>query len=70
MAHWVVKVRTQFEDDGKLRTITENFLVNSETIEEAQTRVRERFRNTTFDYEISSVAKSGITEYIGGPEVV
>jgi hypothetical protein len=70
MAHWVVKVRTQFEDDGKLRTITENFLVNSETIEEAQTRVRERFRNTTFDYEISSVAKSGITEYIGGPAVV
>jgi len=71
MAHWTIRVKTNIEDDnGKLRGIIETFLVNAETIEESQSKVRDRFRGTTFDYEIRSVTKSGITEYIGGPEIV
>jgi hypothetical protein len=70
MAHWTVRVKTSYEDDGKLRSVTETYLVNAETIEESQAKVRDRFRGTTFDYEIRSVAKSGITEYIGGPELI
>jgi hypothetical protein len=70
MAHWTVRVKTSYDDDGKVRTITETYLVNAETIEESQAKVREKFRGTTFDYEIRSVSKSGIVEYIGGPEIV
>ena len=69
MAHWTVRVKTSYEDDGKLRSMTETFLVNAETIEESQAKVREKFKGTTFDYEIRSVSKSGIVEYIGGPEL-
>lgn len=71
MAHWTVRVRMSFEDEnGKLRGSTETYLVNAETIEDSQSKVRERFKGTTFDYEIRSVSKSGITEYIGGPEII
>jgi hypothetical protein len=70
MAHWTVRVKTSYEEEGKLKSVTETYLVNAETIEESQTKVRDRFRNTTFDYEIRSVSKSGITEYIGGPELI
>lgn len=71
MAHWTVRVRMSYEDEnGKLRGTTETYLVNSETIEDSQAKVRERFKGTTFDYEIRSVSKSGITEYIGGPEII
>jgi hypothetical protein len=70
MAHWTAKVKLNIEDDnGKLRAITETYLVNAETIEESQKRVHERFHGSTFDYEIRSVSKSGITEYIGVPEM-
>mgnify|MGYP000716352807 CR=1 FL=1 len=71
MAHWTVRVRTNYEDEnGKLRGVTEVYLVNAETIEASQAKVRQRFSGTTFDYEIRSVSKSGIHEYIGGPEVI
>jgi hypothetical protein len=70
MAHWTVRVKTTFEDDGKVRSITETYLVNAQTIEESQAKVRQRFHGTTFEYEIRSVSKSNITEYIGGPEIV
>lgn len=67
MAHWTVKVKLNIEDDnGKLRAITETYLVNAETIEDSQKCVRERFHGSTFEYEICSVSRSGITEYIGG----
>lgn len=70
MAHWTAKVKLVIEDDnGKVKAITETYLVNAETIEDSQKRIHERFRGTTFDYEIRSVSKSGITEYIGGPEL-
>jgi hypothetical protein len=71
MAHWTVRVKTTFQDDnGKVKAITETYLVNAETIEDSQKRVHERFKGTTFEYEIRSVSKSGITEYIGGPDLI
>jgi hypothetical protein len=71
MAHWTVRVRTAMEDEnGKVRGKIETYLVNAETIEESQSKVRDHFKGFTFDWEIRSVAKSGIVEYIGGPEIV
>lgn len=70
MGHWTVKVKSNIEDDnGKLRAITETFLVSAEEIEDAQAKVREKFKGSTWDWEIRAVAKSGIAEYIGGPEL-
>lgn len=71
MAHWTVRIKTTFEDEnGKLRAATETYLVNAETIEESQVKVKERFQGVTFEWEIRSVAKSSILEYIGGPEII
>lgn len=66
MNHWTVKVRITEEDmeTGKLRGKTETYLVQAETIEASQTMVREFFKGMTLDYEIRSVSKSGVTEYI------
>ena len=70
MGHWTVKVKSNIEDDnGKLRAITETFLVSAEAIEDAQAKVREKFKGSTWDWEIRAVAKRGIAEYIGGPEL-
>jgi hypothetical protein len=66
MNHWTVRVRTTTEDldSGKLRARTETYLVEAETIEAAQTLVREYFKGMTFDHEIRSVSGSNVLEYI------
>jgi hypothetical protein len=65
MAHWTVRVRTTTENDqGKLIARNEVFLVRGESIEEAQKRVKEYFKDMTIDYEIRSASKSGIVGYI------
>jgi hypothetical protein len=64
MAHYLVRVRTTEEIDGKMRSRTEAFLVNAETIEESQRMMHEYFRGTMVDYEIRNVGKTGIVGYI------
>lgn len=66
MSHWTVKVRITETDmeTGKLRAKTETYLVQAETIEAAQTLVREFFRGLTIDHEVRGISKSGIMEYI------
>ena len=66
MAHWTVRVKTSEEDmdTGKIRRKSEPFLVKAESIEDAQRRVRDYFRNMTVDYEINSTSKSNIVGYI------
>ena len=66
MAHWLVRVRTTEEIDGKLKGRTEAYIVNVETIEESQRRVHDYFRGMTVDYEIRSTGKTGIVGYIDG----
>jgi hypothetical protein len=66
MNHWNVRVRVTTEDldTGKIRGKMENYLIEAETIEAAQTLIREYFRGLTIDHEIRGISKSGITEYI------
>lgn len=64
MAHYLVRVRTTEEIDGKLKSRSEAFLVNADTIEESQRMMHDYFRGTTIDYEIRNVGKTGIVGYI------
>jgi hypothetical protein len=65
--HWTVKVKTTFEDPEteKVKSKKESFLVAAPTIEASQERVRAYFKDTTIDYDIISVVKSNIVDYIG-----
>ncbi len=66
MNHWTIKVKTVVEDldTGKLKGKTETFLICADTIEEAQSLVVDFYRDMTIDYEIRSISKSQISEYI------
>lgn len=66
MNHWTVRVRIteQDPDTGKMRSKMETYLVEGETIEQAQKLVKEFFRGMTIDYEVRGIGKSGIVEYI------
>jgi hypothetical protein len=64
MAHYLVRVRTTEEIDGKMRSRTEAFLVNADTIEESQQRIHDYFKGTMVDYEIRNAGKTGIVGYI------
>jgi hypothetical protein len=68
MSNWTVRVRVTSEDldTGKVRAKMETYLVNAETIEQAQSLIRDHFRGTTLDHEIRGISKSGILEYIVG----
>lgn len=68
MGNWTVRVRVTSEDldTGKVRAKMEAYLVNAETIEQAQALIREHFRGMTLDHEVRGISKSGILEYIDG----
>lgn len=68
MGNWTVRVRVTSEDldTGKLRAKMETYLVNTETIDQAQALIREHFRGMTLDHEVRGISKSGILEYIDG----
>lgn len=68
MNHWTVRVRVTSEDldTGKLRAKMETYLVNADTIEQAQALIREHFRGLTLDHEVRGIGKSNILEYIDG----
>ena len=66
MNHWSIKVKVTTEDmdTGKLRAKTDTYLVQAETIEAAQTLIRQYFHGTTMEHEVRSISKSGILEYV------
>ena len=68
MSNWTVRVRVTSEDidTGKVRAKMEAYLVNADTIEQAQAMIREHFRGMTLDHEVRGISKSGILEYIDG----
>ena len=68
MSNWTVRVRVTSEDldTGKVRAKMEAYLVNADTIEQAQAMIKEHFRGMTLDHEVRGISKSGILEYIDG----
>lgn len=71
MSHWTVRVRVTSEDldTGKVTAKMETYLVNAETIEQAQILIRDHFRGMTMDHEVRGISKSGILEYIDGDKI-
>lgn len=64
MAHYLVRVRISEEIEDKVKSRTESFLVNAETIEESQQKIHQYFNGLMVDYEIRNVGKTGIIGYI------
>jgi hypothetical protein len=65
--YFVVRVKTKRENDnGKIRTYSEAFLVNAMTVTEAEARVVKKLSGSKDEYSISSAAESRIIEVIEG----
>lgn len=63
----VVKLKRE-DDKGKLKTITERYLVDALTITEAEARVVKFMVDSMLDYEISSATESRIMQILSQNE--
>lgn len=63
---YIVKVKVKVEDDkGKLKTHTEQYLVDAVSVTDAEaTVVKSEFSNVTFDFEVASVNQTKIVKVV------
>ena len=67
MKNFVVGVRIEVEpenDRGKTKFVKEDYLINAETVTDAETKMHEYFRDSSFKFEVSKVVETRIVEYI------
>ena len=65
MSNWIVRARVTVSDDnGKDKKTTETHLVKAENVTEVQEIVTEYYREYHMDFEIRSIGKSVIMEYL------
>jgi hypothetical protein len=65
--YFTVRVKTKRENDnGKIRTYSEAFLVNAMSVTEAEARVVKKLAGTQDPFQIVSASESRIIEVIEG----
>jgi hypothetical protein len=63
--YFTVSVKFKRENDkGKVKTVTERYLVDSMSVTEAEARVVQHLESCPDDYQISSASESRILEVI------
>jgi hypothetical protein len=63
--YFTVNVKFKRENDkGKIKTVTERFLVDSMSVTEAEARVVKHLESCVDEYQISSASESRILEVI------
>lgn len=63
--YFTVNVKFKRENDkGKIKTVTERFLVDSMSVTEAEARVVKHLESCADEYQISSAGESRILEVI------
>jgi len=64
--YFTVSVKFKRENDkGKVKTVTERYLVDSMSVTEAEARVVKHLESCPDEYQISSASESRILEVIG-----
>jgi len=57
------------DDNGKVRKLTEKYLVEAHSVPEAHEYINAEFKDATLDFECTSVKKTAYVKYITTEEV-
>lgn len=61
--YYTAKVQMEFETDkGHVKKKTETYLVKAESVTDAEAIVHEKFKSSTFEFEVKSVSQSRICD--------
>lgn len=65
MNYYVAKVKVHHEDDkGRVKKITEQYLVNAVSVTDAEAKVVGDFEGSNLEYEVTSVSETKIIKVI------
>jgi hypothetical protein len=61
--YYTARVQMEFETDkGHVKKKTETYLVKAESVTDAEAIVHEKFKNSTFEFEVKAVSQSRICD--------
>jgi hypothetical protein len=65
MAYYIAKVKVHHEDDkGRVKKITEQYLVNAVSVTDAEAKVVAEFEGSNLEYEVTAVMETKIVSVI------
>ncbi len=64
MSYYTAKVQLEDDSSGKVKKVTEMYLVEAMSVTEAEAKVVKDFGTTAFDYEVKAVSASKIIKII------
>ena len=64
MGYYTAKVQLEDDSSGKVKKVTEMYLVEAMSVTEAESKVVKDFGTTAFDYEVKAVSASKIIKII------
>lgn len=65
MAYYVAKVKVVISDNnGKQKKNIEQYLVNGVSVTDVESKIHDEFKNTSIDFEVSSVSETKILKVI------
>jgi hypothetical protein len=65
MAFYIAKVKVHHEDDkGRVKKITEQYLVNAVSVTDAEAKVVADFEGSNLEYEVTAVIETKIVSVI------
>lgn len=65
MAFYIAKVKVHHEDDkGRVKKITEQYLVNAVSVTDAEAKVVSDFEGSNLEYEVTAVIETKIVSVI------
>jgi hypothetical protein len=65
MAYYIVKVKVHHEDDkGKVKKVTEQYLVDAVSVTDAEVKVTKEFFGSSIEFEVSAVIETKLVKVI------
>ena len=65
MRYYIVKVKIRHEDEnGKMKKTIESYLVDAESVTDAEVKVVKDFEGISMEYEVSAVSETKIIKVI------
>ena len=65
MAYYIAKVKVHHEDDkGKVKKVTEQYLVNAVSVTDAEVKVVEEFEGSNLEFEVTAVIETKLVKVI------
>ena len=61
---YLCKTSSEFEDNGKVTKVKENYMVEATSVAEASERLDDKLKDAMFDYKISSVSLSPVMDVL------